>query len=156
MLPWLVQRLGGEDVEVVALDSWHAAIGEIERGSVAAAVVSVTPARVEWRAFQHACASRQPLVPVLYESCLHSGPGDLGLEPLEGSAAFLAKPASRIELEGALQRLLAEATAVPDGPSGEAGSADSSPAPRDIPHPERRKSTGRISGELSLNASKRS
>ena len=48
----------------------------------------------------------KPAVPVLYESCLPVDAGGVGLDPGDGYAAFLEKPASRAELADALERLL--------------------------------------------------
>ncbi len=109
VLPWLVQRLGGPLVEVRTADSFEGALEIVERGAIDAAVVSLTPARVPWRRFQHACACQVPPVPVLYESCLSGELEELELAPVEGWAAFLAKPATRVELEEALAALLSAA-----------------------------------------------
>jgi hypothetical protein len=46
---------------------------------------------------------------VLYESCLFSDAHEAGLDPVEGYAAWLKKPASKAELEAALASLLAAA-----------------------------------------------
>lgn len=108
MMPWLVARLGGVQIQVEAVDSFPAALAAVRGDGIDAAVVSLTPARLPWREFQRACASHDPPVPVLYESCVAASPGELGLEPLEGRALFLRKPAPLPVLAGALAALLAE------------------------------------------------
>lgn len=107
VLSWVVSRLAGPEVDIDPVDSFEEALERVSSGApIDAAVVSLTPARLPWRAFQRACAERRPQVPVLYESCVHAGGADLGLTPFDGSARFLAKPASRAELEAALYELL--------------------------------------------------
>ena len=106
VLPWLVRRLAGNRIEVLEADCYRDALALVERHPVDAAIVSVTPAYLPWREFQCACARRRPAIPVLYESCLATSVEALGLAPVEGWAAVLAKPASRSELEGALELLL--------------------------------------------------
>jgi DNA-binding NtrC family response regulator len=105
VLPWLVKRLARDRVEVLEADSFDDAMAMVSQRAIDAAIVSVTPAFIPWRDFQGACAARSPAIPVLYESCLATTLGALGLEPCEGWAAVLAKPASRGELEGALELL---------------------------------------------------
>lgn len=112
VLPWVVSRLVGPEVEIRAVDTFDAAVSLLRDDPPDAAVVSLTAARLPWCDFQHACAVRQPPVPVLYESCLSADPRDLGLEPIEGWAAFLAKPVARAEREAALTRLLQQARAL--------------------------------------------
>jgi hypothetical protein len=111
VLPWVVSRLVGPEVEIRAVDSFDAAVSSLRDDSPDAAVVSLTGARLPWCDFQHACALHRPPVPVLYESCLGAGPSDLGLSPVEGWAEVLVKPAGRAEREAALSRLLATARA---------------------------------------------
>jgi DNA-binding NtrC family response regulator len=116
VLSWLVGRLGGAGVEVCTADSFDSALDRVRRDPPAAAIVSLTGAHLPWRDFQHLCATRDPWVPVLYASCVGMGPYELGLSPLEGWAAFLPKPASRLQLEAAIRGLLAAAGARREAP----------------------------------------
>jgi len=109
ILPWRVGREVPADVVLLPV----AGVRQAERVLVDeppdAAVVSLSPARIDWRSFQHLCATRCPPVPVLYESCLHRGAEELGLDSADGYAAFLSKPAPQSELRRALGELLDEA-----------------------------------------------
>jgi len=111
LLPWIVQHdLAAEPgLEVEAVACLHEAEEIVRRRPPDAAVVSLPPAHLDWREFQHLCAVAEPPVPVLYESCVHAGARDAGLEPIEGFALFLPKPAPSVELHQALLRLVAEA-----------------------------------------------
>jgi DNA-binding response OmpR family regulator len=99
----------GVELDVVA------DLGEAERrlrdDPPDAAVVSLPPAELPWREFQHLCATRTPPVPVLYESCVFRCSTAAGLDERDGYAAFLAKPASRRELARELDLLLSAASA---------------------------------------------
>lgn len=111
ILPWIVRHdlEALPDLEVEAVHSLREAEAILFNHPPDAAVVSVPPAQLDWRKFQHLCAKHDPPIPVLYESCVHAGAGDAGLEPLEGYACFLPKPAPSAVLHAALVRLLAEA-----------------------------------------------
>ena len=109
VLPWVVEHLAPPGVAVAVALDFDEAEQVIRDHRTDAVVVSLPPAQLPWREFQRLCASQRPPVPVLYESCLHAGPSDAGLDPADGYAAFLHKPAPRAELRAALQRLLAEA-----------------------------------------------
>jgi DNA-binding NtrC family response regulator len=91
---------------VLAFTSFEEALQSLRQSPPDAAVVSITPAHLPWRDFQHQCALRNPRVPVLYVSCLFSNAREAGLEPVEGEAFFLQKPSSKAELECALSSLL--------------------------------------------------
>jgi DNA-binding NtrC family response regulator len=109
VLPWVVERLAPPGVAVeVALD-FDEAERVIREHRPDAAVVSIPPAQLPWREFQHLCGSQQPPVPVLYESCLLAAAGEFGIDPADGYAAFLEKPAPRERLQAAIQRLLEQA-----------------------------------------------
>jgi DNA-binding response OmpR family regulator len=109
VLPWVVERVCPKGTEVVCLTDFEEAGRAIKERQPDAVVASIPPAHLPWREFQHACANGCPPVPVLYVSCLHSSAGEVGLEPLEGDAVVLRKPATKAELEAALARLLASA-----------------------------------------------
>lgn len=106
LLPWVIRHEAPVGVEVEAVLSLDAAERILEQRPPDAAVVSVPPAKLPWRSFQRLCASRRPPVPVLYESCVHANPRDVGLDPNDGYLDFLPKPAPRAELRLALHRLL--------------------------------------------------
>ena len=109
LLPWLVGYEFPAGLEIQSVRSLREAERVITTTPPDAALVSLPPACLPWREFQHLCASRQPPIPVLYESCLAADGSALGLEPGDGYAAILRKPASRNELHAALSALLAEA-----------------------------------------------
>ena len=109
ILQWLVLHEFPEGLEVLAVQSFDDAERLLAEDPPDAAVVSLPPAQLPWRDFQHLCARRDPPIPVLYESCLHSDGADVGLDPTDGYAVFLRKPAPRSDLRAALEALLAEA-----------------------------------------------
>ncbi|HSM15089.1 MAG TPA: hypothetical protein VLA66_13560 [Thermoanaerobaculia bacterium] len=109
ILPLRVGREVPPGVEIVATTSVREAERLIRFDPPDAAVVSLTPASVDWPAFQRLCARHQPPIPVLYESCVHSAAAEIGLEAGDGYAAFLPKPSPAGELRLALVRLLEEA-----------------------------------------------
>jgi DNA-binding response OmpR family regulator len=109
LLPLVVRRDLPAEVEVERVASYREALSILRRRPPDAVLVSVPPATIPWPAFQRLCASRRPPVPVLYESCLHESPAELGIAADDGYAALLHKPASRAAQRAALRRLLAEA-----------------------------------------------
>jgi DNA-binding NtrC family response regulator len=111
VLPWVVEHLAPPGVEVSAAPDVEAAERIVSARGADAVVVSIPPAQLPWREFQHLCASQRPPVPVLYESCLLAAASEFGIDPADGYAAFLEKPAPRERLQAALGRLLEEARA---------------------------------------------
>ncbi|KAB2959099.1 MAG: hypothetical protein F9K18_11730, partial [Thermoanaerobaculia bacterium] len=109
VLPWVVEHLAPAGVEVEFAQDFEDARRAIRDHRPDAAVVSLPPAHLPWREFQHLCASQSPPVPVLYESCLLAAAGEIGLDPDDGYAAFLEKPAPRERLQAAILRLLEQA-----------------------------------------------
>ena len=112
ILQWLVRHEFPDGVEIASAQSLHEAEALLAAdgpNAPDAAVVSLPPARLPWRDFQHRCAAHVPPIPVLYESCIDTDGRALGLEPGDGYAAFLKKPAARTELRAALEALLAAA-----------------------------------------------
>jgi hypothetical protein len=107
ILPWLVEHAAPPGVDVEAVTSLQQAERALRDHPPDAAVVSVPHGTLPWREFQHLCATLQPPVPVLYESCIHAAADDVGIEPGEGVALFLRKPAPRGALHAALAELLA-------------------------------------------------
>jgi hypothetical protein len=110
ILPWLVER-AAPGVEVEAVTCLEQAERVLRHHPPDAAVVSMPPATLPWRDFQHLCATLEPPVPVLYESCVHDDAAGVGIDPAEGTALFLRKPAPRGALRGALRGLLEIAAA---------------------------------------------
>lgn len=106
ILTYLVRHETPPEVEVEEAASLDEAERRLREDPPDAAVVSLPPAHLPWRSFQHLCASRRPPVPVLYESCVHTCADEAGLDPHDGYAAFLAKPARPAELRGALAELV--------------------------------------------------
>jgi len=125
ILPWIVRHdLATEPgLEVEAVASFRDAEEILRQRPPDAAVVSLPPAHLDWHEFQHLCASATPPVPVLYESCVYAGAGELGIEPIEGYASFVPKPASGAVLRGALTRLLTEARRHRSAPPAQAALA---------------------------------
>ncbi len=124
ILPLRVGREVPPGVEIVAMTGVREAERLIRFDPPDAAVVSLTPASVDWPAFQRLCARHQPPIPVLYESCVHAAAAEIGLVAGDGYAAFLPKPSPAAELHAALERLLEEARrsrGAPPGPLVSAG-----------------------------------
>lgn len=105
LLGWQIRHQVPGDVALDVVSDLAAAVRRLRDDPPDAAVVSLPPAELPWRDFQHLCATRTPPVPVLYESCVHRCPGAAGIDADDGYAAFLAKPASREELAKALEAL---------------------------------------------------
>lgn len=110
ILQWLVRHEFPDGLEIASAQSLQEAealLAADAPNAPDAAIVSLPPARLPWREFQHRCALHVPPIPVLYESCIDTDASALGLEPGDGYAAFLRKPAARTELRAALESLLA-------------------------------------------------
>ncbi len=110
ILQWLVRHEFPDGLEIASAQSLQEAealLAADAANAPDAAVVSLPPARLPWREFQHRCAAHVPPIPVLYESCIDADASALGLEPGDGYAFFLKKPAARSELRSALLALLA-------------------------------------------------
>ena len=107
ILQGLVRHEFPDGLEIASAQDLHEAEELLAAEPPDAAVVSLPPARLPWREFQHRCASHEPPIPVLYESCIDADAKDLDLAPGDGYAAFLRKPAARTELRSALEALLA-------------------------------------------------
>lgn len=105
LLGWQIRHQVPSDVALDVVSDLATAERRLRDDPPDAAVVSLPPAELPWRDFQHLCATRTPPVPVLYESCVHRCPGAAGIDADDGYAAFLAKPASREELANALEAL---------------------------------------------------
>lgn len=112
VLPWVVEHLAPPGVAVAVALDFDEAEQVIREHRTDAVVVSVPPAQLPWREFQHLCASQRPPVPVLYESCLLAAAAEFGIDAADGYAAFLEKPAPRERLQAELARLLEKARAV--------------------------------------------
>ncbi len=110
ILQWLVRHEFPDGLEIASaqnLAEAEALLAADGPNAPHAAVVSLPPARLPWRDFHHRCAAHVPPIPVLYESCIDADASALGLEPGDGYAFFLRKPAARTELRSALMALLA-------------------------------------------------
>jgi hypothetical protein len=111
LLGWQLRHELPADVEVERVGDFSSAARRLREDPPDAAVVSLPPAELPWREFQHLCATRRPAVPVLYESCVYGCAEAAGLDAGDGYAAFLPKPATRPALARALAELLAAARA---------------------------------------------
>jgi DNA-binding NtrC family response regulator len=128
ILQWLVRHEFPDDLEVASARSLHEAEQLLAANPPDAAVVSLPPAQLPWHEFQHRCATHVPPIPVLYESCVDADARAMGLDPADGYAAFLRKPAARSELRSALEALLAACR-------GATGSAAATPRLRAVTAP---------------------
>lgn len=117
LLSWLIRHELAGEAEVEVVGDFECAERRLIERPPAAVVVNLPPAELPWRRFQHLCATRRPPVPVLYESCLFGTANGVGIDPADGYAAFLPKPATRAELGAALRDLLDHAAA-PEGAEG--------------------------------------
>lgn len=106
ILTYLVRHETPVEVEVEEAASFAEAEQRVRECPPDAVVVSLPLAHLCWRSFQRLCASQRPPVPVLYESCLHSCAAGVGIDPRDGYAAFLPKPAHPAELRAALAELV--------------------------------------------------
>ena len=111
LLGWQLRRELPAEVELETVGDFSAAERRLREDPPDAAVVSLPPAELPVRDFQHLCATRRPPVPVLYESCVFGCAAAAGLDTADGYAAFLPKPAGRSALARALAELLAAARA---------------------------------------------
>jgi DNA-binding response OmpR family regulator len=109
ILQWLVRHEFPDGLEILSAQDLHEAELLLASEPLDAAVVSLPPAQLPWGAFQHRCATHAPPIPVLYETCVDVDARTMGLDPADGYAAFLHKPAARSELHSALTALLAAA-----------------------------------------------
>lgn len=112
ILQWLVRHEFPDGVEILSAQDLREAepfLAAPPPLAADAAVVSLPPAHIPWREFQHRCATHAPPIPVLYETCVDVDARTMGLDPDDGYAAFLHKPAARNELHSALETLLAAA-----------------------------------------------
>lgn len=107
ILPWILEHAADAGDEVEAVTCLEEAERAVRNHPPDAAVVSMTPAELPWGRFQHLCAEQEPPVPVLWESCVHAGPREAGIDPADGVALFLAKPVPRAVLQRALRELRA-------------------------------------------------
>ena len=142
LLAWVVRHAAPEGVEVEVAANLEAAERMLAEYAPDAAVVSLPPAQLPWRCFQHHCALSRPPVPVLYESCVHASAAEAGLDPADGYAEFLPKPVAPERLRSALAELLAEArrlalASVLEGP-GAPPALDLPTAPGSLATPTRR------------------
>lgn len=109
ILQWLVRHEFPDGLEIASAQSLQEAEALLAAEAPDAAVVSLPPARLPWRDFQHRCAAHVPPIPVLYETCIDADAQAMELDPADGYAAFLHKPAARSELHSALEALLVAA-----------------------------------------------
>ena len=107
ILPWLVEHTAGKGTVVHAVKTVEEAERVVVERRPDAAVVSVPHAMLPWARFQHLCASQQPPVPVLYESCVHASAREAGIDPDDGVSFFLRAPVKHADRARALQDLLA-------------------------------------------------
>ncbi len=73
ILQWLVRHEFPDGLEIASAQSLaeaEALLAADAPNAPDAAVVSLPPARLPWREFQHRCAAHVPPIPVLYESCI--------------------------------------------------------------------------------------
>jgi DNA-binding response OmpR family regulator len=110
LLAWQIRHDLPPELEVESVSSLAAAERIVNERPPDAIVVSVPLAQLPWREFHHRCAVRQPPIPILFESFQHADGEALGLDPGDGQALFVGKPAAREELRVALGELLSRAS----------------------------------------------
>lgn len=106
VLPSLVRRLGVEGLEVQEAESFERAVAILAADPPDAVIANIGPTDLPWREFKTFCQNHDPKIPVLFESCVYREPQDAGLDDLNESAVFIAKPYSLDDLRKAI-RLLA-------------------------------------------------
>lgn len=92
VLPWLVRRMVPPGVQVQVTHSFSDALRRISEDPPEAIMVNLPLAKLPWRRFHEMCTGHQPPIPVLYESCTHSGVAEAGVSFQEGYADFLPSP----------------------------------------------------------------
>ncbi|HQQ76148.1 MAG TPA: hypothetical protein PLB01_02245 [Thermoanaerobaculia bacterium] len=113
----MVERVAPHGTVVAAFTSLAEAACAFSAAPPDAAVVSLTGPHAPWREFRDLCASRRPLVPILYESCLYASAEEAGLEPTSRPVLFLHTPAPFAEFQRAVAELLAAAIRVKSSPN---------------------------------------
>ncbi len=88
ILQWLVRHEFPDGVEILSAQDLHQAEELLAAETPDAAVVSLPPAQIPWREFQHRCASHSPPIPVLYETCLDIDARAIGLDPADQLQGF--------------------------------------------------------------------
>jgi DNA-binding response OmpR family regulator len=109
----VVRRLVPADVEETT--SFAKTLNLLRDDPPEAAIIDLTPVLLPWLEIQTLCSSHEPPIPVLFESCIHESPADAGLEALDASASFLAKPYHLADLQAEIDRLVGWARASAEG-----------------------------------------
>jgi DNA-binding response OmpR family regulator len=102
----LVRRLAPEGVAVERAPTFDRAIALLVGNPPDAVMVNIGPADLPWQRFQGFCQSHSPKIPVLFESCIYRDAAEAGLDALDPSAQFLAKPYSADLLKAQIERLI--------------------------------------------------
>jgi DNA-binding response OmpR family regulator len=106
VLPSLVRRLAPEDVDIEVADEFDRAVAILTADPPDAVIANVGPSDLPWQELKSFCENHSPTIPVLFESCVYPGPNEAGLDSLNNSAYFLAKPYPLDDLRRAIRLLI--------------------------------------------------
>lgn len=106
VLPSLVRRLVPEGVEIEVADEFDRAIAILTVNPPDAVIANVGPSDLPWQELKTYCQNHTPKIPVLFESCVYPSPDEAGLDSLNHSAYFLAKPYPVDDLKKAIRLLI--------------------------------------------------
>ena len=117
ILPSLVRRITPRGTDVVEATSFATAFEMLRLDPPDALIVNVSPVDLPWQQLKTYCQRHDPKIPVLFESCVYSGAAEAGLDDLNHSSCFLAKPYSLDDLRMALRLLIKWIEKGPASPS---------------------------------------
>ena len=106
VLPYIVNRLVPEDVQVETVKTFDEARERLQRDPPDAVILNIFPSNLPWTGLQALCHGHNPPIPVLYESSVWENLEEAGLEDDNGHSHFLKKPYPIEELRAELKHLL--------------------------------------------------
>ena len=106
VLPSLVRRLVPDDVQIEVANEFDRAVAILTADPPDAVIANVGPSDLPWQDLKSYCQNHSPPIPVLFESCVYPGPAEAGLDSLNHSAYFLAKPYPVDDLRKAIRLLI--------------------------------------------------
>ena len=121
VLPSLVRRLVPENVEIEVADEFDRAVAILTGDPPDAVIANVGPSDLPWQELKSFCQNHSPKIPVLFESCVYPGPDEAGLDSLNHSAYFLAKPYPVEDLKKAIRLLIRWVERTGSRPEAESG-----------------------------------
>jgi len=121
VLPTLVRRLVPDGVEIEVADEFDRAVAILTAHPPDAVIANVGPSDLPWQELKTFCENHSPKIPVLFESCVYTGPDEAGLDSLNHSTCFLAKPYPVDDLRKAIRLLIRWVAKSGDSPDALSG-----------------------------------